>query len=934
MFSRCVSPKERIVRSTRIVTTVVVASSAVTLGVAACDDVMPSDAKSSVGQLIAVASDDPPDPHDDHDHGGEPPPEHDDHGDPPGGPVYVPMTTDAGSELDAAAPPPPAPPAVLDAAAIPKFAHELSIPPVLVPTRSTRSSGEAGGANDGQGESEAVLAYTLSVKQTRVQMLPPPLPLTTVLAYGGRVLSRGSTQVEMGYFTPGPTIEAVRGVPHELTFENAIDTPHFLPVDPTLHWANPNHMAPPLSPFIPFPPGYADAQFPIAHVTHTHGLMVESEMDGVARQWTTVLGQLGPHFLTRTYRQPNDQPSTQLWYHDHTLGMTRLNVYSGLTGNYIIRDRNNPLEFPPPGTPAVLPSGDYEMPLVIADRGFFEDGELNFARVGINPDNPYWTVAVPTNVSVVNGKVWPNLNVERRAYRFRVLIASNARTYNLGFDNAMPFTVIGSDGGFLPSPVVTQAIRLGLTERADLMVDFSNFAAGTQIILQDVGNANPDLETIMRFTVQESEPVVLAPLPEALNPTPRLVQNSRTRTKVQVAPVDARGNLSVLLDGLTHAQRPIDYPLVGSTERWDLVQNSGIPHLIHLHLIEYQLLDRQPIDSNAYNLRWLLMNGQAPLPSRPIVVDPTPFFTGPPVPAAGYELGWKDTVQAPGNAVTRILARWAPQELPLTSGGPGVNSFSIDPTTGPGYLWHCHILAHEDHDMMRDMPLINLWQPGRRYETDMVVQHQGVDYRVLRNHAALESTPPPASFDLWERVNDDDGAWAPQINYVARDRVLHDGRLFLARAAHRALPEQPPPSSPDIWQELPQTFCGQLTTFCGGSEDPLAVTCNATGAAGDEAACQGTFAQCIAQCAPSDLSGPGHQHEDYASYCGQLANSCHGDATALGVECHDLGHAGDEAACEARHAACIARCTPSRPTRATFSPAPLPRPGAAPSVVD
>jgi len=905
------------VRSTGIASRLVVASSAVTLGVAGCDDA-PSTASTSAGPSpigqLALALGVGGSSAEEHDHDDPPPGGGHDHDDPPGGPVYTPMfgadagVTDAGSNTA-----PPAPP-VLDPATIPKFAHDLLVPPELVPTRVTGT---------GSGERER-LEYVLSVRQARVQMLPPPLPQTTVLAYGGNVRQRGSSRVSFEYTTPGPTIQAVRGVPHELRVDNAIDAPHFLAVDPTLHWANPNRMAPPLSPFVPFPPGYADAQFPVAHVTHTHGLMVESEMDGVARQWSTVLGQLGSHFLTRTYRQPNDQPPTQLWYHDHTLGMTRLNVYSGLTGNYIIRDPADALERSSAGSPAPLPTGDYEIPLVIADRGFLADGELDFPRVGINPDNPYWTVAVPASANIVNGRVWPNLNVERRAYRFRVLIAPNARVYNLGFDNAMSFSVIGSDGGYLPRPVTAQSLTVGVTERADLVVDFSSFAPGTQIILQDVGNPSPDLGTIMRFTVRDTEPVVPPPLPETLQPVPRLVQNGRTRTKVQNAVVDARGNLSVFLDGLTHAQRPIDYPLVGSTERWDLVQNAAITHFIHLHLIEFQVVDRQPINANAYNARWLLLNGQAPLPSRPIVVDPTPFFTGPAVAATGYESGWKDTVRAPGNTVTRILARWAPQELPLGEGGPGINSFAIDPTTGPGYLWHCHVLAHEDHDMMRDMPLINLWQSGRRYETDTVVQYQGVDYRAVSNHAARAEAPPLDSFEQWERVNDDDGGWAPQIQYVVNDRVLHEGQLFLARAAHQSLPGQPPPSLPAIWQPLPQTFCGQLTTFCGGIEEDAAATCNATGLQADEAACEATFAPCLAQCAPSDLSGAGHQHEDYASYCGQLASACHSDPSELGVECHDLGHAGDEAACEARHVECLGRCTPSRPTRATFEPAPFP----------
>jgi spore coat protein A, manganese oxidase len=896
--------------STRILGSVLFASSVVTLGVAACNesDGRPGAWERRTSPLEGVQAPGADHVHDvapaEHLHEVSAPAGHE-HEDPPGGPLYVavPAATeaDAGSADASIGGGPSSEQVPLNAVDIPKFAHELSIPPVLVPKR------------DG-----ARPAYHLSVKQVRRQMLPPPFPETTVLAYGGNVLRRGSSSVEHDYFSPGPSIEAIRGEAHDLTLENAIETPHFLAVDPTLHWANPNFMLPPVSPFLPFPPGYAEAQFPVAHVTHTHGLMVESEMDGVARQWFTALGQRGPHFLTRTYRQPNDQPPTQLWYHDHALGMTRLNVYAGLTGNYFIRDRQNPLDVPPPGAPAILPSGAYEIPLVIADRGFFTDGELNFPRVGINPDNPYWSVLVPANTNVVNGKVWPNLNVERRQYRFRMLVAPNARLYDLGFDNDMPFTIIGSDGGYLPRPVQTQTVRLSVTERADVLVDFSTFEPGTQIILEDRAAPNADLGTVMRFTVQESTPVPPPALPETLSDVPRLVQDARTRTKVQNVVVDARGNLSVFLDGLTHAQRPIDYPLVGSTERWDLVQNAGLTHLIHLHLIEFQVVERIPIDSAAYNSQWLLMNGQAPVPSRPIVVDPTPFFTGPAQPPAAYETGWKDTVQATGNMLTRIMARWAPQELPLGEGGPGINSFSIDPTTGPGYLWHCHILAHEDHDMMRDMPLINLWSPGRRYDTDTVVSYQTLTYRALQGHTAYAETPPPSSFELWERVNDNDGEWAPQINYVVGDRVLFEGGLYLAQQAHQAQPTQTPSLSPELWSELPQTFCGQIQGFCAANQTELGLQCSTLGQAGDEAACQGQLSPCLAVCAPSDLSGPGHVHQDYASHCGQLANACHSDQTELGIACHDLGHGGDEAACQTQRAACLAQCAPSRVTEQSF----------------
>jgi spore coat protein A len=825
------------------------------------------------------------------------------HEDPPGDPQYNEPPSDLPDSGVASAEQ-----VALAAANIPKFAQPLAIPPVLL-------AKNAGGTTDARAASRP--EYELHVKQARVQMLPPPLPETTVLAYGGNVLARGAAQPEFGYFTPGPSIEAVRGQPHDLSVINDIDTPHFLAVDPTLHYANPNNVEPPVSPFIPFPPGYAEAQFPVAHVTHTHGLMVESEMDGVARQWFTKFGQRGPHYLTPTYRQPNDQPATHLWYHDHTIGMTRLNVYAGLAGNYFIRDRNSSLDFPATPEAAVLPSGKYEIPLNIADKGFFEDGELNFARVGINPDNPYWSVVIPSNTVVVNGKVWPNLDVEPRQYRFRILLAPTANLYTFAFDNAMSFTVIGSDGGYLPRPQVVQSLRLGVTERADVLVDFSSYAPGTKIVLLNTGAANADLGTVMQFTVGDAPPVVPPPLPAVLQPRVPLVQNGPTRTKTQLVVVDDRANISVLLDGVTHGQKPIDYPLVGSTERWDLVQNSGLTHLIHLHLIEFQVLDRQPIDAAAYNLQWLLLNGQPPLNTRPIVLDPAPFATGPSTPPDPYETGWKDSVQATGNMVTRILARWAPQELPADQGGPGINSFSIDPTTGPGYLWHCHILAHEDNEMMRDMPLINVWQAGRDYDPETVIQYQGVNYRAFVKHRSTAENAPPLDFASWDRVNDNGGAWAPQIRYVVGDRVLHEGRLFRALVEHQALANEAPSATPAVWQELPQTFCGQLSSFCAGNATDTGATCLGLGAAGDEAACQGQFSGCLAACAPSTVEDAGH-HQDYASYCGQLASYCHEDSTPLGVECHDLGHAGNESACQARHFECMSECAPSRPTRADF----------------
>lgn len=731
----------------------------------------------------------------------------------------------------------------LDPADIPKFAHELVKPPVFAPTQVSNQQGEVIRHD-----------HTVSIGKTRVQMLPPGFPQTTVLAYGGQVQVPGSSQTQFARTTPGPSFESIRGIPNRVEWVNELMDPHFMPVDPNLHWANPQGLNVQEPPFLDFPPGYADAQFPVPHVTHTHGLMVTGEHDGTAQQWFTPFGRVkrGPTYVSDTYDMPNDQLPTQLWYHDHVLGVTRQNVYAGLVGNYFIRDPDDPLE-------NQLPSGEYEYPLVIQGRGFFTDGELNFPREGLSPQRwPYWTVADNANTNIVNGKVWPNLDVERRQYRFRVLNAINGNAfYDITFDNNMDFTIIGSDGGFLPEPQVVQSFELGITERADILVDFSQFEPGTQIVMLN-GNGDPDTTgTIMQFTVQDTPAVSPDPLPDTLlDDLPELVPDAPKEVKTMHTIVDAEGAISVALDGVRFSAPATEYPLVGSTELWEMVGAPGLDHVKHIHLLQFQVLNRQPIDVAAYNQEWLRLNGFPHLRSRPIVVEPGDFTTGPAVPPNPYETGWKDSIQVPGDMVTRILVRWDPQEIPTGGSTPGVNQFSIDPTTGPGYIWHCHVLAHEDNEMHRHFKVVNAWEPGVAYEPLTVVSHQNVDYEVREAHTSQASEPPDTRFDLWKRVNNNDGTWAEQIIYAPDDRVLHQGDLYVALEHHQAQAGLEPPNAPALWDALPNTACGQLAEFCEGNPDPTAADCVATGQAGDEGMCLAELSGCLAVCQPEPEPSP------------------------------------------------------------------------------
>ncbi len=320
----------------------------------------------------------------------------------------------------------------LDPKTIPKYVNELVIPPIFKPIVTTDPS------------TDEVLSHNYTIFETTLkqQILPTCFPKTLVFGYEG-IIEDGSCFSS----TPGPTFEAIRGVPVNVQWVNNLTDPHFLPVDPTLHWANPNNIPTPDPPFLPFPPGYPLAQSPVPVTTHLHGGEVRSDSDGGPDSWFTAgEQQTGPDFLKSRYTYPNQQEPTTLWYHSHALGITRLNVVAGLAGFYLLRDPSNPIE-------PLLPSGPFEVPIVIQDRSFNEDGSLLFPNVGVNYEvHPYWVNDFIGDTIMVNGKVWPNFNVKRRQYRFRVLNGSNSRFYNLKLSNGQSFIQIGTDGGIFTFP--------------------------------------------------------------------------------------------------------------------------------------------------------------------------------------------------------------------------------------------------------------------------------------------------------------------------------------------------------------------------------------------------------------------------------------------------------------------------------------------------
>jgi spore coat protein A, manganese oxidase len=602
----------------------------------------------------------------------------------------------------------------LDPASIPQWVNQLTGPlPVYVPINVTDNLG-----------SVIRQEYKVNITQFTQQLLPTQdasgkptgFGATTVWGYGGLAMDPASGQY-LGYIrsTPGPTFEAIRNVPIQVKWVNdLLDTQgnplqSLFAVDPTIHWANPNGMAMASGGTAPgYPPGFPDAQSPVPIVTHLHGGEVSSADDGNPDAWFTATGDHGPAYNTAAptdsnadiYAYPNTQQPTTLWYHDHTLGMTRLNILSGLVGFYLLRDPADPVA-------PLLPTGQFDIPLAVQDRTFLSDGSLYYPSVGNNPDvHPYWNDAFLGNTIMVNGLVWPNLNVEQGLYRFRLLDASNSRFYEFKLSNGMNFTQIGTDGGYLKTAASVNSLLMGPAERTDILVDFSNLPAGTKVILQNtavIGSGEKaTVGQIMQFTVTGAEGVTAKTLPTELNPTltgswPTLQNVTKQRTLSLIEAVGTNGTLAMYLDGQSWDEPVSEEPTLGTTEEWTILNPTTSAHTIHLHLVQFQVVNRQTFNDTRYNADWFALNGQPPLNHTTLNLPSlTPYLTGDSVPAAANEQGWKDTVQAFAGQVTVIRVRFAQQDG---------SSFPFDATSGPVYVWHCHLLEHEDNEMMRPYTL-------------------------------------------------------------------------------------------------------------------------------------------------------------------------------------------------------------------------------------
>ncbi|MCW5599030.1 MAG: multicopper oxidase domain-containing protein [Nitrosomonas sp.] len=655
---------------------------------------------------------------------------------------------------------------MLDPSAIPKYLSPLLIPPAM--PRAGKITIKGGKNID---------YYEIAVRQFLQQILPTGMPPTTVWGYGPAV-TRSSGEAAI-FNAPSLTIEAKHNMPvrikwiNDLTDTNGNFLPHLLPVDPTLHWANPpggTNGRDTRPNFAETPDPYTG---PVPMVTHVHGAAsVGDESDGYAEAWylpdasnipsnyatvgswydffkskanTNFGATWGPGYATFQY--PNANRASTLWYHDHTLGLTRLNVYAGPAGFYIIRGGpgDNVLDSRT-GIAAILPSpapalGDppsinyYEIPIAIQDRTFKADGSLFYPNTraffdGILGDYlpsgefpPIWNPEFFGNTIMVNGSTWPFQTVEQRRYRFRFLNGCQSRFLILDFNQIPGVEVwaIGNEGDFLNAPVNLSAMNgnhllIGPAERVDVIVDFTNVPVGSHI-LNNVGPDEPfggglpgvdfpiadgdttgQIMVLNVVTALAADPTTppeflqfptIAPLPPAT-----VVRRLALIEKMGMGHDEhgiTEGPVEALLgtlgpDSLDPTVPPgvwverkwmdavTENPSVGTTEIWEFYNTTGDAHPMHVHEVLFEVVNRQA-----------LVHDDEDEIAEPVELD------GPIIPPKPWESGLKDTVTVYPGQVTRVKATFS---------------------NAGQFVWHCHIVEHEDNEMMRPYR-IGPVQPGQ-----------------------------------------------------------------------------------------------------------------------------------------------------------------------------------------------------------------------------
>jgi FtsP/CotA-like multicopper oxidase with cupredoxin domain len=426
----------------------------------------------------------------------------------------------------------------------------------------------------------------------------------TQSAFVGEILPGVKTPL-WGYngMVPGPTLKVNRGREAVVRQINALPAKH-----PTLG-------------YVPWTS------------THLHGMPSKPQYDGYAGD-NSMPGQW------KDYVYPNSCEARTLWYHDHGVHHTAENVYMGLAGQYHLSDAQEKA--------LPIPKGDYDVPMIISDAAFAENGSLLWE------DNSH--SGVYGDVILVNGRPWPNMKVEQRKYRFRVLNASVSRGYTLKLSNGQPFQVIATDGGLMAAPQTVTTLKIGMAERYEIVIDFAKITAGQKIQLLNGGVKNAidydNTGRVMQFEVSgPARSLANNEVPPVLGTPPAMALTAAMSKATRKLNLERTNGLWVIngetWDDVVDAEyaRVFANPNVDDVETWEVTNSSGgWFHPLHIHLVDFQVLTR---------------NGR---------------------PAPAQEKGPKDVVYIGEGETVRLLMKFGPEH--------------------GRYMIHCHNLSHEDHDMM------------------------------------------------------------------------------------------------------------------------------------------------------------------------------------------------------------------------------------------
>jgi spore coat protein A len=534
------------------------------------------------------------------------------------------------------------------------------------------------------------------------------LGLATVWGYWATNPHDPHKPIGMGYL--GPTIWVTKDHPTVVKYRNELPTTHmFQFVIDEIRNGNPQLTPTPPPPYKSTPP--IPPHVNVWNVVHQHGGVTPPQSDGMPKQSFSPDGYQAESYATldpsrvkrneAIYAYTNRERASTLWYHDHGMGMTSLNVYAGLAGLWLVGD--------PADKRLGLPVGEFEVPLILQDRTFHADGSLAYTMTEVQAaDTP-----------VVNGKAYPFLAVEPRRYRLRLLNGSNERHWRLQFavprdvlpQPWLPFWLIGTDQGFR-APLQMLNFLIAPAERYDLIVDFGQLPMGTTVTLQNYdapvhypgsSGTGADIPEIMQFRVTKR----LSKGGDKTTPPPKLklrpvrpikpTRHTRRREWVVYEP-HLFGTLT--FNALPFAAPSQDTIKAGSTEIWEYINPNHDAHPMHVHLVSFQVLNRQPLDAAGYQAqydRWLA-RGRKPA-DKPVLAR---YLTGPPIPPDPDEArSHKDTVKAYSQMVTRIIINEFNPPTSRIAGLPG--SGTRLPAT---YVHHCHLLEHEDDDLMRPFRIV------------------------------------------------------------------------------------------------------------------------------------------------------------------------------------------------------------------------------------